>query len=99
MSAPAHTELSVQQFLTKNSMTPMPHHPYSPDLTPSNFSFFSADEKSLQRKNFADVEVVKQKTAQTLKGIKIDEFKSYLEQWEKHLKRHIASNGEYFEGS
>ena len=62
-------------------MTPMPHHHYSPDLTPSNFSFFSADEKSLQRKNFADVEVVKQKTAQTLKGIKIDEFKNYFEQW------------------
>ena len=43
---------------------------------------------------FADMEEVKQKMTEALKGIKIDEFKSYLEQWEKHLNRHIASNGE-----
>ena len=36
-SAPAHTALSVQQFLMKNAMTPMPHPPYSPNLAPSNF--------------------------------------------------------------
>ena len=36
--------------------------------------------------------------AETLKGIKIEEFKNCLEQWEKHLNRYIASNGEYFEG-
>ena len=30
------------------------------------------------------------------KGIKIDEFKNYFEQWKKCLKRYIASNGKYF---
>ncbi|PNF29210.1 hypothetical protein B7P43_G10794 [Cryptotermes secundus] len=33
-NAPAHTDLSVRQFLTKNGMTPVPHPPYSPDLAP-----------------------------------------------------------------
>ena len=47
---------------------------------------------------FADVEEVKQKMAEALKGMKITELKNCFEQWEKHLDRYIASNGEYFEG-
>ena len=40
----------------------------------------------------------KQKTAEALKGIKIDEFKHCSEQWEKRLDRCIAPDGENFEG-
>ncbi|PNF22069.1 hypothetical protein B7P43_G09301 [Cryptotermes secundus] len=47
-NAPAHTALSVRQFLTKNGMTPVPHPPYSPDLAPCDFfealSSISKDE-------------------------------------------------------
>ena len=50
--APAHTALSVQQFLTKNRMTPVPHPPYSPGLVLNGIIFVSLDEKSLQRKTF-----------------------------------------------
>ncbi|PNF15068.1 hypothetical protein B7P43_G16541 [Cryptotermes secundus] len=50
-NAPAHTALSVRQFLTKNGMTPVPHPPYSPDLAPCDFFFFSSsNEKRLERK-------------------------------------------------
>ena len=35
--------------------------------------------------------------AEALKGIKFNEFKKCFEQWEKHLDRCIASNGDYFE--
>ena len=52
-------------------------------------------KKVLKEKCFADVEEVKQKMAEPLKGIKIDEFEN---QWKKHLHRSISSNGEYFEG-
>ena len=51
MSIPALATLSVQQFLTKNGVTPMPHPPYSPDLTLSNFYFASLDEKTPQMGN------------------------------------------------
>ena len=45
------------------------------------------------------MEEVKQKTAEALKGIKIDKFKNCSEQWEKGLlNRCIASSEEYFEG-
>ena len=77
--------LHIQQFLTKNGVTPMPHPPYSPDLTLSNFYFASLDEKILKGKHFAGVEEMKQKMAEVLKGIKSDEFKSCFEQWKNIL--------------
>ena len=55
-------------------------------------------KKVLKGKSFANVEKVKQKTAEALKGIKINKFKNCFEQWKKHLDRCIASNGEDFEG-
>ena len=48
MSVPAHTVLSVQQFLTKNGMTLVPYPPYSPDLVLSDFFFVFPDGKSPQ---------------------------------------------------
>ena len=63
-------------------MTPMPHPPFH--LTPNDF-FVSPEEKSPQGKRFADVEDVKQKTSEALKGIKIREFKNCFEQWEKKV--------------
>ena len=97
MSAPAHTTLSVQLFLTKNGMTPKPHPPYSPNLTLSDFILFPWMKKVLKGKHFASVEEVKQKTAEALKGLKINEFKTCSEQWKECLNRYIATNGEYFE--
>ena len=47
---------------------------------------------------FCWCEEVKQKPAEAVKGIKIDEFKNCFLQWKKCLDRCIASNGEYFEG-
>ena len=60
-------------------MTPMPHPLYSPNLTWNNFFFISPDEKILKGNHFPEVEEVKQKIAEALKGIKIDEFKNYFE--------------------
>ena len=64
-------------------MTPMPHPPYSPNFTPSDFFVFPWMKKVLKRKCFADMEEVKQKPAETLKGIKVDEFKNFL--WKKTI--------------
>ena len=56
-------------------------------------------KKVIKGKRFASVEELKQKKmSEALKGIKINKFKNYFEQWKKHLNRCIASKGEYFEG-
>ena len=95
-STPANTTLSVQQFLTKKGNYPLwptlPTHLTSPR---TSFFLFPQMKKVLKGKRFADVKVVTQKTAETLKGIKIDKFKNRFEQWKKHLDKCIASNGKY----
>ena len=40
-------------------------------------------QKGLKGNHFADVEDMEQKTAEALKGIKINEFKNCFEQWKK----------------
>ena len=40
-------------------------------------------KNTLKGKRFANVEEVKQKMAEALKGIKINEFKNCLDQWGK----------------
>ena len=90
--------LSVQQFLTKNGMNPMLHPPYSPSLTLNDFFLFPQMKKVFKGKHFADVKDVKQKTAESLKHIKVNEFKNCFGQWKKYLNRCSASDGEYFEG-
>jgi histone-lysine N-methyltransferase SETMAR len=96
-NAPAHKALSMQQFLTKNSMTQLLHPPYSPDLAPCDFLLFPLMKKVLKGIRFGDVEEVK-KTTETLKGITLKEFQDCFEKWKPRSDRCIASNGQYFEG-
>jgi histone-lysine N-methyltransferase SETMAR len=87
----------VQQFLTKNSMTQLLHPPYSPDLTLCDFFLFPQMKKVLKGKRFADVEEVKKKMMEVLKGITLKEFHNCFEKWKTCLDWCIASNGQYFE--
>jgi hypothetical protein len=34
-----HTALPIEDFLTKHSIPVIPHHPYSPDLSPPCFFY------------------------------------------------------------
>ena len=61
-------------------MTALSNPPYSPDLIPSDFFKFPWMKKVLKGKRFADVEEVKQKTAEALKGIEINELKNCFKQ-------------------
>ena len=81
MSAPVHT-VPTQQFLTKKTQ----HDPGAPPslFTPSDyFCLFPWIKNVLRGKHFAYVGEVKQKMAEALKVLRIDEFKNYFEQWKK----------------
>ena len=58
------------QFLSKNSMTLVPHSPFSPDLALSNHFLFPQMKKFLKGKHGADMKEVKK----NLNGIKIDKL-------------------------
>jgi len=97
-NAPAHTALSVQQFLAINNMTVIPHTPYSPDLAPCDFFLFPRMKGQMKGKCFADVSEVKKKTLEVLKNISTEEFQKCFQQWEKRWYKCIESKGGYFEG-
>ena len=64
-------------------MTPTPHLLFTHFCPEQLFSFVSWMKKVLKGKHFADVEEVKQKPAETLKGTKIDKFKNCLSSGKK----------------
>lgn len=67
----AHITVPVRKFLAKNSMTLLLHPFYSLDLAPCNFFFVSLDEKRLEKKMVFDIQEVKRKSNDALKGIRI----------------------------
>ena len=69
----------------------MSHPTYSPNFTLSDFCLFPQMKKAPKGKYFSDVEGVKQKIAEALRGIKIDEFKNCSEQWEKNASNQTES--------
>lgn len=75
-NAPAHTAISVRQFLAKNNMSPLPHAPYSPDLAPCDFFLFPRMKRDMKGQRFDDVEAIKKKTRQELSAITTDEFET-----------------------
>ena len=84
-------------FWTKNSTPPVPTLCIHPILPWATIYLFLWIKKVLKGKCFADVEEVKLKMAEVLKGIKI-KFKNCFEQWKKSLDTCISSHGDYFEG-
>ena len=97
--APAHTLLSVQQFLPKMARLEAPPSLFT-QSHPGQLGFcFPGWNRSSKGKRFANVEEVKQKKAEALKGIKINKLKTALSSGKNaSVSVLIALNGEYFEG-
>lgn len=97
-NAPAHTAISVTQFLAKNCMVLLPHAPYSPDLAPCDFFLFPRMKRGMKGQRFDNIEEVKKKTREELSAISKDDYKKCFEQWKHRWDKCISCNGEYFEG-
>ena len=94
----AHTSLGIQQFLTKNGMTPMPHppiHPISPQVI---FFCFPRWKEVLKRKCSCQCGRGETKNSKSTKRNQSWQVQKLFWAVEKCLNRFIASDGEYFEG-
>jgi len=97
-NAPAYTTLNVQQFLAKNKMMMVSHHPHSPDLAPCPFFFYTRMKQVLKWQHFADVAEIQRESVVALGSISVEDFRQYFQQWENCRDRCIQSQGQYFEG-
>jgi hypothetical protein len=53
---PAHTALSIREFLEKKNIPTLTHPPYSPDPAPCDFYLFAKLKSKLKNHNFETVE-------------------------------------------
>jgi len=78
---PAHTALSVQQFLAQNMMV-IPHPPHSPDHAPCDFLLLPHMKGQMKGNCLADVSEVKKKMLEVLNNISTGEFQKCFQLWE-----------------
>jgi transposase len=55
-NAPAHTGLSIREFLAKKNIPVLPHPPYSPDLALCDFYLFPKLKSKLKGHHFGTME-------------------------------------------
>ena len=97
-NAPAHTALSVREFLATKQITLLEHPAYSPDLAPSGFFLFSKIKEILKGRHFDAIDDTRSNSTAALKAIPQNQFKNRFEGWTRCWHWCIASYGEYLEG-
>jgi len=97
-SAPAHTALSVREFLATKQITVLEHPAYSPDLASNDFFLFPKIKEILKGRHFDDIDDIRCNTTAALKATPQNQFQNCFERWTRCWHRCVASQGEYFEG-
>ena len=97
-SAPAHTALSIGQFLAERNIATLEHPPYSPDLAPCDFFLFPKIKSVLKGTHFSDIDSIKKAVMTELKKIPENAFQECFESWKKRMHKCLQVEGDYFEG-
>jgi len=98
-NAPCHMVIFVIKFLAKKGIPVVSQPPYSPDLSPCTFFLLFPKLKFyLKGRHFGMVENIEKAITDQLKVIPVSDFQRCYEEWEQHLRRCVASQGNYFEG-
>jgi transposase len=95
---PAHSALSIREFLSDNQIPVVPRPPYSSDLAPCDFFLFSKIKTDLKGQRFDDIETIKKNAVDQLKQLKVEDFQHCFKKRQKRWDKCITSGGEYFEG-
>jgi len=96
-NTPAHTALSIREFLVNKNIPILPHAPYSPDLAPCNFYLFSKLNSKLMGHHFRTIENIQKIVTNELHTLTENDFRYCYIQWKK--RNHcVTSRGSYFEG-
>ena len=77
-NAPAHTALSVREFLATKQITVLEHPAYSPDQPRSDFFLFPKIKEILKGRHFDDIDDIRSNTTAALKAIPQNQFQIVL---------------------
>ncbi len=74
-NAPAHSALSIRQFLAERNVPTLEQPPYSPDLAPCDFFLFPKLKGVIKGTRFPDVEAIKRAVMTELRRIPEEAFR------------------------
>jgi len=97
-NAPAHTVLSIREFLVKKNIPVLPHPPYSPDIAPCDFYLFPKLKSELKGHHFGTMENIQIIVTDELHTLTENDFRYCCDQWKKRWNHCVTSQGSYFEG-
>jgi hypothetical protein len=90
-NTPAHTALSIREFLAKKNIPTLPHPPYSQDLSRCDFYLFPKLKSKLKGHHFETV-------TDKLRTLTENEFRYCYDQWRERWNHCVTSQGSYFDG-
>ena len=82
-NAPAHTALSIREFLAKKNIPLLPHLPYGPDLAPCDFYLFPKLKSKLKGHHFGTMENIQKIVTDELNTRTENDFQYCYDQWKK----------------
>jgi len=88
----------VKDFLAKNKLTIMQHHPYSPDLAAAEYYLFPRLKSALKGRRFCDANDIKNATKE-LKRLSLNGFQECFQHLNSRRQKCIVAQGDYFEGN
>lgn len=95
-NARPHTSVETVQHINGLGYEVLPHPPYSPDLSPTDFHLFRDLDNFLANKMLANDEEVENEWLSFLRSRETDYFKKGIEKLPSRWQNVCESNGEYF---
>ena len=96
-NAPAHSALSIRQFLAERNVPILEHPPYSPDLAPCDFFLFPRLKGVIKGIRFPDMEAIKMAMTTELRRIPEEAFQGCIKAWKKRMDKCVRVEENYFE--
>jgi hypothetical protein len=78
---PAHTTVSVREFLASKQISVLDHPPYSLDLAPNNFFLFPKINEILKGRYLYDFDDIRSNTLVALKAIPQNQLQNCFKGW------------------
>ena len=94
-NAPAHTAISIREFLSKKNIPVLPHPPYSTDLAPCDFYHFPKLKSKLKGHHFGTMENIQKIVTDKLNTLTENDFQYCYDKW-KNRNHCVTSQVSYF---
>jgi len=91
-------EQKENRVFGQKGISVVPQPPYSPDLSPCYFFLFPKLKFHLKGRHFGTVDDIEMVVTDQLRALLHEDFQHCYREWEQHLRRCVASQGNYFEG-